>query len=243
MKYNVGGTMLSCIFRDGIEASSKEEAVEKFKEIVQKSIEGVDWIEWRDVEAEEVKDYTTKINKALADCGYGSPYMVDSTPKLVCSGKATTPKVFNNIDVYKAEVRCGGVLYFIVIGTEIYLPVTQDHFCMPTSDFWEKDLGMNNVLKVFWMSKNNIYTFNNSGDLISLYIASKNYGMSTLGARIMNILTKLPDYWKIGYFLMRSESRYLEMKSCDGRHTLKATFSSCEDEYPDTFMQISKIIP
>lgn len=243
MKYNVGGTMLSCIFRDGIEASSKEEAVEKFKEIVQNSIKGVDWIEWREVEAEEVKDYTAKINKALANCGYGSPYMVDSTPKLVCSGKATITKCFNNVDVYKAEVRCGGVLYFIVIGTEIYLPVTQDHFCMPTSDFWEENLGMNNVLKVFWMSKNNIYTFNNSGDLISLYISSKNYGMSTLGARIMNIMTKLPDYWKIGYFLMRSESRYLEMKSCDGRQTLKATFSSCEDEYPDTFVQISKIIP
>ena len=217
MKYNVGGTMMSCIFREGIEATSKEEAVEKFKEIVQNSIEGVDWLEWREVEAEEVKDYTAKINKALANCGYGSSYMVDSTPKLVCSGQATITKCFNNVDVYKAEVRCGGVLYFIVIGTEIYLPATQDHFCMPTSDFWEENLGMNNVLKMFWMSKNNIYTFNNSGDLISLYLASKNYGMSTLGARIMNIMTKLPDYWKIGYFLMRSESRYLEMKSCDGR--------------------------
>jgi len=53
-KFNVQGTVLANIVANGIEANSKEEAIEKFTLMVE-SNRLVDWVDWHDIEASETE--------------------------------------------------------------------------------------------------------------------------------------------------------------------------------------------
>ena len=59
-KFNVSGVVLANVFANGIEANTKEEAIEKYKNMFE-SKDFVDWADWHDIDADEAIDYSEKV--------------------------------------------------------------------------------------------------------------------------------------------------------------------------------------
>ena len=250
-KFNVQGTVLANIVANGIEAENKEEAIEKFKNMFERS-DLVDWTDWHnDVEAREAVDYAEKVNNVLKKMGLDKQYKVLNMPEIVYDYNyfllLSVPfKVLYN----GRQIGTSGEVFFIVFDNgELFLPIKQSPFV----DGYGYQISFNYMseCKNVKFEKNLTKVLFSDGEDVLAFVpvpSSKNgyfttyeeKGVATsLGKRVNYIIKKTGIE---GLCVANSDDYDLELTSSDKKIDFSASYKSENDYIPERLTKIEAII-
>lgn len=231
-KFNVSGVVLANIFANGIEANSKEEAINKMKEMLENN-RFVDWTDWHDIDVSEVIDYSEKVREVLKIMGH-SDYKVIGVPEIVFE--------YDGFGLFTVMVDCGnssGKVFFIELDNgEIYLPVVQRCTSMISLNYMCNDKPFEeNLNKVFFSNGKKIVFF---VPKVKAFASFEDDGIKSLfGQRIQFIIEKTGlDEWTVN----TSDVFSLELTSADKNIDLDAEYENPLDIVPCRLTKIESII-
>lgn len=253
--FNVQGTVLANIVKNGIQAESKEEAIEQFKNMFERS-DLVDWTDWRnDIEAIEAFDYTDRINKVLKKMGLDTQYKALNMPELVYDyGDFALFSVYFNVLVKEKPIATSGKVFFIVFENgELFLPIKQSSYkFINISNFGGGyDISFNymsenkevpfvrNLTKVFFTDGEDVlaYVPKSTNGFFTMY---EEQGVPTsLGKRVNFIINKTGIE---GLYVANSSVYDLELTSSDKNIDFSASYKSENDYIPERLTKIESII-
>ena len=235
-KFNVSGVVLANVFANGIEANTKEEAIEKYKNMFE-SKDFVDWADWHDIDAEEAIDYAEKVSDVLKRMEIDCTYKVSGVPEIVFDcGDFLLFSVNFESSIYPTIRN----VYFIVMdGTnEVFLPVVQGYNSIISFNYMCGDKPFkDNLNKVF---------FSNGKDIL-LYVPAldefapleKKGTKTVLGNRI-NYILKKANVNQLS--IVSSNELSIVMTSNNKKIVLNAEYDSEFDEIPYRLTKFESII-
>ena len=248
-KFNVQGTVLANIVANGIEAESKEEAIEKFKNIFEQS-NLVDWTDWHnDIEVREAVDYAEKVNNVLKKMGLDNQYKVLNVPEIVYDyGDFLLLSVNFNVLNNGRKIAISGDVFFIVFDNgELFLPIKQSPFV----DGYVYQISFNYMseCKNVPFEKNLTKVLFSDGEDVLAYVPTSAIGFFTmyeeqgvptsLGKRVNYIIKKTGIE---GLYVTNSGDYDLELTSSDKKIDFSASYESETDYIPLRLTKIESII-
>lgn len=252
-KYNVSGTFLMGIYADGIEANSENEAIQKFKEMIENGFTNgvnLDWLDNTDkITAEEQFD-NQRIEDALfssfPSCDYIGKNKVDF---------AEFPSTFLGVDtkgikVCKTKTNGGRDFTFIEVNEQIAFPVdvvvsVDDREKLERLELVEEKMdSWTDIFLYYWCIGSNVYFLEPNGNLVLAY-SDKN-GFTTIQHRLDYLYDNLSEEYNDDFndFVIVS-SKPQEMVLIPLRRTnitYTATYSSAYDEVPDSLTKTEQLI-
>lgn len=192
-KFNVEGTVLANIFVNGIEANTQEEAVKIFKDKFE-SLGIVDWTDWhKDIEVSEVIDYTSQVNAALYNSGYG--VKVVEMPKQVVEGTPEITNMIGKVEFWRCKLNNGKDIVVFIRGGKVFLPCNPlNYFLVFDSDCCEatKINQPNDVFRYYWLDNNDVYTISKDGVFMCIYNSETKFN-PIIGQRLSNVRKHIDD--------------------------------------------------
>lgn len=250
-KYNVGGTFLMGLYADGIEANSENEAIQKFKEMIENGFTSVnlDWFNnTAEITAEEQFD-----NQRLEDA------LFSSFPSCDYIGKnkvdfAKFPSTFlgvetKGIKVCKTKTNGGRDFTFIEVNGQIAFPVDVivtegDKEKLKRLELVEGKMdSWTDIFLYYWCIGSNVYFLEPNGNLVLSY--SEKDGFTTIQRRLDYLYDNLSEEHDdfIDFVIVSSKPQELVLIPLRRTYvTYTATYSSAYDEVPDSLTKTEQLI-
>ena len=235
-KFNVSGVVLANVFANGIEANTKEEAIEKYKNMFE-SKDFVDWADWHDIDADEAIDYSEKVIDVLKRMELDGTYKVSGVPEIVFDcGDFLLFSVNFESSLYPTIRN----VYFIVMnGTnEVFLPVVQGYNSIISFNYMCGNKPFkDNLNKVFFSNGKDVLLYVPELDEFAPIV--KNGTRTVLGNRINYIIEKA-NVNELN--IVRSSVLSIVLTSNNKKIVLTAEYDSEVDEVPSRLTKIESII-
>lgn len=238
-KFNVQGTVLANIAANGIEAENKEEAIEKFTLMVE-SNSLFDWVDWHNIEASENIDYTSQVNAALYNSGYG--VKVVEMPKQVVEGTPEITNMIGKVEFWRCKLNNGKNIVVFIRGEKVFLPCNPlNYFLVFDSDCCDanKIKSPNDVFCYYWLSNNDVYTIAKDGTFMCIYNTNGNKYSSIFGQRLSNVRKHIED----DVYVIRSSAYELNLGSVSETNvSYDAYFKESLDDVPQNIVMTKCIL-
>lgn len=247
MNYEIGGTYTISVYGT-IEANSEAEAIQLYKQKVEKAVGGdcveLDWIEELSCEAKPLPDYKKIFNDTMHKSGSGTPYETIKKPQVIFEGAICNNG--NNVTVVSTKMKIGEMTYMLLIGEKAYFPCEQEtnalftyknaSYAPTTSDF---------LFSTFWFDENNsVFVIGPDGDMIELVrISNEGQWFPTV---LYHRLLKLQNLTLCKHLrLVCSKSNELLVRDAytEGQDEVlyHATYYSHQDETPNKLYKEERI--
>jgi hypothetical protein len=237
-KFNVNGNIALSAYIENMEVINgdpEQTFKDKFVAALKKGGIGVDWIEPRQIDYEEIPDYTKKLTDALFNLGYG----VRAIEMPICIGKGYTEiggKDMGLVSLWKAKVSNAKELVFLLINGLIYLP------CNPMNYFLIQDSttiqNIDDIFKVYWMKDSDVYILNYKGRFCKIYSSRNNFS-SKIGQRLAKVREKIQD----SVYIVSSSPTELNLCSATEKNVAyDAYFNDSKAEEPYNITMTKRIL-
>ena len=238
-KFNVQGTVLANIVANGIEANTPEEAVKIFKDKFE-SLGIADWTDWhKDIEVSEVIDYTSQVNAALYNSGYG--VKVVEMPKQVVEGTPEITNMIGKVEFWRCKLNNGKDIVVFIRGGKVFLPCNPlNYFLVFDSDCCEatKINQPNDVFRYYWLDNNDVYTITKDGTFMCIYNSESNYN-PIIGQRLSNVRAAIDE----DVYVIHSTAYELNLGVVDDENAAyDAIFEGSNDTNPSSITLTKRIL-
>lgn len=237
-KFNVNGNIALSAYIENMEVINgdpEQTFKDKFVAALKKGGIDIDWIEPRQIEYEEIPNYTKKLTDALYNSGYG----VRATEMPICIGKGYTEiggKDMGMVSLWKARVSNSKELVFLLINDIIYLP------CNPLNYFLIQDSttiqNIDDIFKVYWLKDNDVYILNYRGRFYKIYSSRNDFSLK-IWKRLAKVREKIQD----SVYLVSSSPTELNLCSATEKNVAyDAYFEDSKAEEPHNITMTKRIL-